>query len=141
MIDDLSKITSLIATQVMGWELLRIGYFGTEEETPRQKELEDWIEEHHIDSVGEYWIKEDTHFWLRKENWTPTEDIHQAWMVLEKFPYRQAKGVTLCDAMNGWVCEISDGGTFHQASADTAPLAICLAALKAIREKEAISGS
>lgn len=67
-----------------------------------------------------------------RETWQPTRNIAQAFQVLEKFRYAAGKGVILCDSTYGWTCDISDGGNFHRAEANTASRAICLAALKAV---------
>lgn len=127
------ELNALAATKIMGWELLTVGHFGTDDETPRQKELEEWIEEHGIESVGSYWIKANTHLWINAEYWSPTTDISQAWQVLEKFPYPKYQIVVKSDP-DGWTC-INVGETYARANAENAAKAIVLAVLKTL-EKE-----
>ncbi len=80
-------------------------------------------------------------------HWRPSNDIAQAWEVVEKL---RSKGVTMIvfPYRTGWVCSFIDGDIdcdrvshdFHYidcetadtATADTPPLAICRAALKAV---------
>lgn len=73
---------------------------------------------------------------IYQSNWRPSRNIAQAFQVLEKFRFAAGKGVILCDFAGGWVCDISDGGNFHRAEADTAPRAICLACLAALKAVE-----
>lgn len=78
-------------------------------------------------------VDEKSGYVFLQSEWQPSTNIADAWRVLEKFRYAAGKGVILCDFENGWVCDISDGGEFHRAEADTAPRAICLAALAAVQ--------
>lgn len=139
------ELNTLVATKIMGWELLTVGHFDTDDETPRQKELEGWIEEHRIESVGSYWIKAGTHFWLNVDYWNPVIDISQAWLVLKKFPaniYRIAITTYDCNEDRPekatWECAINKHAYIYHvwsSIADTASKAIVLAALKTL-EKE-----
>lgn len=61
--------------------------------------------------------------------WSPSTDIAQAWRVLEQFRFRDGMGVILIE--DTWICEIFMGVKMHRVEANTAPMAICLAALKA----------
>lgn len=143
--DDIEPINDQIATKVMGWEYLRIGYFGTEDETLRQIELLDWIGEHQIESVGEYWIKAGTHFWLRKENWTPNKDIRQAFMAAQKILAKTHYFELYCnevsiDSIPGiWNCTLLSHPPNGMIWEATAPLAICKACLEAVSVKEIVS--
>ncbi|MDA3832084.1 MAG: hypothetical protein PF495_01675 [Spirochaetales bacterium] len=73
-----------LAEKVMGWELLKVGHFGTEYETPRQAGLEAWMNNCGLDSVGEYFIDEVRGFWIPVESWHPFTDIGQAFQVEKK---------------------------------------------------------
>lgn len=128
------EINSRIATEIMGWEELRIGYYGTEDETPRQKELEDWLDKLGVESVGEYYIEVNKNYIFPKELWEPCKLIEQAWEVLEKFPPKDYK-IIICPSYNGWICQINKWTEWSlPTETETAPMAICLAALKAIRK-------
>lgn len=131
------EIDALVAQHVMGWELLEIDYFGTEWETPRQKELEGWIDEMGIESIGDYWIDVDKKFWMPVngwQGWHPTADIAQAWRALMKFPVPKFYVRVVATDTGNWRCDIdTHGGDGPVVSAydKLAPRAICLACLKA----------
>lgn len=121
------EIDTLIATHVMGWEHFTLTYAGTEDETPRQKELTPWLHDVGIEYVGEYWIDVPSRFWRPVQGRQPSTRISQAWQALEKFPpYRHS--VLILGAAGKWSCRI---GT-HFAVADSAAMAICLACLHAV---------
>ena len=117
---DLTRIDRLVAEKVMGWHT---GFI----------------------SDGRWIVKKE--WWLSKDGlaqeivykWHPTTDISRAWMVVEKMepeyhwtirtPFdkgdRYSAGLTPL-GFTGW-----NGIPDYLVNADTAPLAICLAALKA----------
>ena len=66
------ELDALVAEQVMGWEYLRVRYFGSPNETPREVELHDWMERLDLTSIGEYWIDESAEFWIETEYWLPS---------------------------------------------------------------------
>ena len=69
----------------MGWELLHIDYFGTPDETPRQKELESWLlDEVKLEEIGDFYIDVDKNFWMPIEEWLPDIDLNQCFMLVEK---------------------------------------------------------
>lgn len=78
-----NELNALVATKIMGWEELEVGYFGSEWETPRQVELRGWMEKVDINAVGSYWIDVERDWWSNA-NWQPTLDIAQAWQVVER---------------------------------------------------------
>lgn len=133
-----AEIDALVAEKVMGWEYFIVNYSGTEDETPRQKELSQWMQEVGIDSVGEYWIDVERKFWrpaYGRQGWQPTRDIAQAWQVLEMFPVPRYWARLVATDTGNWRCDIDTrGGDGPVASAfdKDAPRAICLAALKAV---------
>lgn len=61
--------------------------------------------------------------------WRPTINIADAWQVVEKFEIVEINRI-----MDGYSCEITlfDPFRIRRGEAKTAPLAICLAALKAV---------
>ena len=76
-----------------------------------------------------------------KGTWSPSSSIAAAWEVVEKFSDPEhGSFVDLWRRSDGWHCEIrSDTGNgFSAESGLTAPLAICLAALKAIGVTDAL---
>lgn len=129
----MSNIDNEIATKVMGWEPLEVGYVGTDTETLRQKELEDWIDKVGIEAVGFYWIDVDTDFWMDMsgwQGWRPSENIAQAWQVLSKFPPPRWD-ILVSRSEEGWLCALFCLGLkMADAVAESAPLAICQCALK-----------
>jgi Phage ABA sandwich domain len=115
---NLREIDRLIAEKVMGWKI-------------------------YADSAGyKFWsINEDdsSRIICSVTSFEPSTDIRDAWLVVEKL--RETKIFSLYDAWDGddnkifcAVFEYND--TYHvvdyKGYADTAPLAICLAALKAV---------
>jgi hypothetical protein len=138
MSEQLDDIDALVAEKVMGWERLEVNYFGTEDETPRQKELEQWLTDVGINSVGDYWIDVGRKFWMPIygwHGWQPTRNIAQAWQALEKFPVPRYYVRLLTTETGNWRCDIElRGGDGPVVSAydKSAPLAICLCALKAV---------
>lgn len=60
-------------------------------------------------------------------------DIAEAWAVLEKFPdVQRLEKRWPGEEPPGWWCEVGVDNGSSSAIADTAPLAICLAALEAV---------
>ncbi|TCJ98221.1 UNVERIFIED_ORG: hypothetical protein BDK47_1187 [Anoxybacillus amylolyticus] len=62
-------------------------------------------------------------------DWNPSTNIADAWQVVEKFEIVEINRI-----MDGYSCEITlfDPFRIRRGEAKTAPLAICLAALKAV---------
>jgi hypothetical protein len=66
------------------------------------------------------------------DDWTPSTDIACAWQALGRFPYGEW-AIILGNQDNGWLCKIYGlSKDMDYSQADTAPMAICLAALKAV---------
>lgn len=80
-------------------------------------------------------------FFDMQDAFNPSESIADAWLVVEKMT--KENGISLGKAGDNWECCISTsegrflqtGGVDVFATADTAPMAICLAALKAVEGK------
>ncbi len=66
---------------------------------------------------------------IYQSGWQPSADMRDAWQVLAKFPFAEWD-IILCTCAEGWYCSISHRNeSTRYAEADTAPRAICLAAL------------
>ena len=85
-------------------------------------------------SLPGYRDKEDV--LIQTENsFKPSTNIADAWLVVEKI-LELGYSFELDNTLNNWYCEIIYGHNedmpIHKATASTAPMAICLAALKAL---------
>ena len=88
--------------------------------------------------VGAMWCKGANSFAAQAEEvagcpkiWTPSTDIAAAWEVVEKLREKAWVSVTSGKTGNPCYCEVDVvGGEIWHVTADTAPLAICRAALK-----------
>lgn len=117
---NLRKIDRLVAEKVMGWRLKSFpgegGGFSA------------WLNDD-----GKI-IKYENNCTLHAQPydfWKPTTNIADAWQVVKEF-YEKGDKVTVTNTLGGnWCCYISTGLGQFSAIAETAPLAICLAALKA----------
>lgn len=167
------ELDILVAETVMGWEYLEVDYSGTEDETPRQVELEDWIEKVGIESIGPYFVDVGRDFWVYASDmwgrgWHPSEDISAAWPIAEKlglmlipvtvYPSEDSWRAFKKEETETWWACVSAYATMYlpveayrdewggyvgwvekevgvDDVAKTAPLAICLAALKAVEHE------
>lgn len=97
-----------------------------------------------------FWIRSDDDTGLYCEYWKPTEDIEQAWQVLEKFP-QPHYSVRIERYPNGrWECDISltedhplrkeTVVSSIEVMADTAPEAICKTTLQMTKHLEHVKG-
>lgn len=69
------------------------------------------------------------------EDWSPSTDIACAWQVLEKFSHTRFGLLYFGPSPRPWACQILvDEATdvWGKAMEDTAPMAICLASLRAV---------
>jgi hypothetical protein len=66
-------------------------------------------------------------YFADQEDFRPSEDIFIAWQVIEKFEYHKIEK----DA-GFYYCTVRNTDEFFEGVAETAELAICLAALKAV---------
>ena len=69
------------------------------------------------------------------DSWHPTESISDAFQVVEKMRTTHFKWFEMAHRPNGFTCNFS-GDPRHTVFTETAPLAICLAAKKAIEGVE-----
>ena len=112
------ELDALVAEKVMGWKL-----------------IENWgsdgpVEEGWVGFWDDEWCR-----WIETPNlevktWNPSapDGIADAWMVVEKMMH-----VSIENLGSKWKVEFSaDTHGLYWATADTAPEAICLAALKAV---------
>lgn len=68
-----------------------------------------------------------------QSEWRPSRNIADAWRVLEQF-VKRGDDVWVMTAPVGWRCLIaSDNNIDFEGNADTAPRAICVAALAAVQ--------
>jgi hypothetical protein len=113
------ELDALIATQVMGWTRATL----TDDVTGPER----------------WWCSGST-AWFLVDAWKPSTEIHWAWKVVEKLRGQHCCTKLYSDHHYIWECtlieEIDDPHTGRQSlfgQADTAPLAICLAALKTVQ--------
>jgi hypothetical protein len=103
---NLREIDRLVAEKVMGWE---------------PEEIEGSV---YLSGYVLYKREEPPH--IPDYQFKPSTNIQDAWLVVEKFPCLQLTKL----AENRYTCRFYLGDTAY---AETAPLAICLAALKSVR--------
>lgn len=65
------------------------------------------------------------------EDWSPSTDIHDAWQVLETMK-NNGYSVVLQTLRGSWVCSFNSE-SYGMAVCETASMAICTAALKAVQ--------
>lgn len=108
------ELDALIAEKVMGWH--------REFVTDPSSNYSFW---NYVDADGRGMYT--------PEEWEPSTSISAAWEVVEKL---QTLGIKCWMknyiAIPGWHCVVIGGDFEFEEAADTAPLAICLAALKAV---------
>lgn len=110
----------LVAEKVMGWSKGK--YWGGSGATDRWFDGGKELGSDHATPEGHG----DGDYYSPDESWSPSTDIRAAWEVVEKLP-----GFGMTHMRDGsW--HVAFGGGAFPASADTAPLAICRAALAAI---------
>lgn len=129
------ELDAIIAQMVMGWAIC--GYAA----------YDDWLARSNRGDVDIVFIDRDGVVWRAVGDlcnvWSPSTDIAAAWQVVEKLGYNWNlyRDVGKC----GDDCETqgdklyrfiyaAPGMPMEGVTADTAPLAICLAALKAIEK-------
>ena len=118
------ELDARIAEEVMGWEKMCLSY------RPETKEYTHWK----IDTDDGLY-----HIQASIPEWSPSTQIADAWLVVEKLGKLTGKDVLVEHCADGerlctlgwhyrgiWMKDI-------QEKADTAPLAICLAALEAVK--------
>ncbi len=138
------ELDKLIAEKVMKWEFLRIGYFGCYDatdhlanETKRQVELRDWLDNVDLHCIGDYYIDVASDFWIDDYSFKPSKDIKAAWEVVENLLENSGIDFEFKIGMDR-LCEarlFDDGVEIGFAEATTAPEAICKAALIATLEE------
>ncbi|MGG3798952.1 BC1872 family protein [Metabacillus fastidiosus] len=109
------KINKLVAEQIMGWKV---------------KKAMDGVTEYYDN--GSFcegkWVED---LGLREKDnvdvFKPSERIQDAWLVVQKFQYHKVE----MDAGH-YYCTLANDGPFFDGDSETAPMAICLAALKTV---------
>jgi hypothetical protein len=105
------EIDKLVAIHVMGWETRK--YYGSG----------DGYHEHYIRDGGKY---ENVHY---PDRWQPSNYIDSAWEVVEKMGHFTQLTSDMYHGKLKWHCSFS---VVDSVDAETAPLAICRAALLSI---------
>ncbi|MGN8233212.1 BC1872 family protein [Priestia flexa] len=112
------EIDVLIAGKVMGWEC------------ECHSEINTWS------TFGEYGAL------VIGEDFAPSIDIRDAWLVVEKLKqegfYSFHADLSLDSGQEWWSWHFSKGVNNYGSQQETAPLAICMAALKAFNIEEAV---
>lgn len=109
------EIDRLIAEKVMGWEV---------KEIPSKKFLDAYV-----------LYKRPNQSNINDHQWNPSTYIQDAWQIVEKFDFASVDRITgYGEFYNVTLSVAEEDGTYSEveAKADTAPMAICLAALKAV---------
>ncbi|MBY6267998.1 BC1872 family protein [Parageobacillus thermoglucosidasius] len=118
---DLRAIDCLIAEKVMGWRLenRRVNIWG--------QEIGFWVNPKINRIVAKY-------SGFREESFSPSTNIADAWQVVEKLKIAVIPQAGEPPKNMKYLAEIDRRplGGYYQAFAKTAPLAICLVALKAV---------
>ena len=128
-----TRTDARIARKIMGWEVFRCGYFGTDEETPRMRELHEWMGRVGLEAVGDYYINVDEDFFVSADEFQPSRHVDDAWQVIEKMRAGAATTVLIESMPDGWAVRV--GGFAHRKGdgrSPSLPLAICRAALAAV---------
>ncbi len=132
------ELDVLVAEKVLGYEVVRLGYLGTNNETLRQIELESWFDQFgdRCESVGLYGVKVEANLLLEINTvsirWSPSTDMRRAWeLVLNAGPaFRHLEHTNT----GQWLCYIHTAKYGRVSGlADTAEEAICIAAIMAAR--------
>jgi len=142
------EIDELVAKRVMGWVVIRVGYWGTKDESPEQRKHAKWIDRvkpngnsvglFYCDLSGDRWeLAED---WYAKKPWSPSTSIADAWEVVERMRELAREEMHAGQEHAGiysdvWFRFIKGlrGGRFCEAAVlwHIDPAAICIAALRA----------
>ena len=136
----MEELDRKMAEKIMGWEYFECGYFGTEEETERMRELTMWMDRNHLDSVGAYYIKQGVNFWMPAIEWLPSTDMRQAVQIAERMRKRFDYGlvfisrVTMHPTFYAQFRKVLSvwGGGEGEGYSDNPAEAICLAAANAL---------
>jgi hypothetical protein len=138
-----SEIDCAVA-EAMGWEVFELGYFGTEEETPRMRELSEWLDKMEIDYVGTYAIDVSKDFampidTMMAEGFHPSTDLNAAFhaqaVVIEKVGWKTYKAafVKVLDTLSP---EKTDATSFEEFLATANPRIRSEAMLRAVRSEK-----
>jgi hypothetical protein len=117
-------LDALVGEKVMGWKLINLGrrkydYASTDEDRRAALSGRGVFEWH--------WEGKDAPDDGFAHEWNPSTDIAAAWQVVEKLHEPDTTDFSLNSATVGWRARF---GYVFKAFGDTAPLAICRAALK-----------
>ena len=140
------ELNAKIATEVMGWRRMSWKDYHSHMKFNGIDEREEFTYAWH-DADGnmtEFHANDELYYDDPTPAWSPSEEMADAWLVVEKLGQMQMQGhvgpsmlhrLREC-ATKGWgVIWCSDFGYTQEVFAPTAPLAICLAALKTVENK------
>ncbi|MCK5316309.1 MAG: hypothetical protein KAJ55_00265 [Anaerolineales bacterium] len=119
--------------EARGWEAFTCGYFDFSE-SPRQREIEEWLDKVGLASVGDYFIDVESDFWKAAEDWKPTTSTATAWELVEEMTEDDPWFHLAHFSEDGWKVEFTTKGGGDSTTipgSPTAPLAICIAYMKA----------
>ncbi len=129
------EMDALIAERVMGYEIFDLTYYGSDDETPRQRELEPWLEQRGITHIGRYYLDVANNDWKDTRSWHPALNIEDAFDIVEKLRQKKIYLMRLTNGDSNYACWLGPGLTglwSAVAVGDTPEMAICRAALKAM---------
>jgi hypothetical protein len=90
------KTDNKLLAEFLGWEHINIIWYGypteykAKKSNPRQYELKVWLDKVGIESVGDYYIKVSTDFWIEANNWNPDKDWNDLMMIVQKLLIEKA---------------------------------------------------
>lgn len=125
------ELDAMVAERVMGW---RLSNYEAEAAAASDADYADA-------AINDGWEWEGRATRREAWQWRPSTDIADAWEVVEKMAADQPEwphhGHYVClhnsTGLGKWECRV---GSFAEAHADTAPLAICRAALAALSHEQ-----
>ena len=140
------ELDDKMATDVMGWRRMswkdyhaHMNFNGTDE---REEFTYAW---HDADgNMTEFHANDELYYDDPTPAWSPSEEIDDAWLVVEKMRQTQMPGhvgpsmlhrLGECGGKGWGVIWCSDFGYTQEVFADTAQLAICLSVLEAVKNK------
>lgn len=133
------ELDTLVAEKVMGWKRMSWReYHGMKKAQGKYNGEDDrtdltysW---HNQDGeMNDRLTRDMSDYGYELPEWSPSTNIKHAWEVVEKFPACFRLEKTFKDGLfAGWFCEVSSDSESFTARGQTAPLAICLAALEAV---------
>jgi hypothetical protein len=125
------QLDSLVAEKIMEWEKLSYMPF---DNPLKSHPLNEWIRKVGIINYGTYYIDQEKEFWLPVEDFEPSSTLIAAWMIIEILKQKGYK-FWLGLSNSKYMCQFAIITEPFETVAieETAPLAITLASLKALK--------